>query len=149
MFKTTTELNFARIQACAFQGRVVLGRFTEGFYHELEGGVKFPSGCYRTTIRNAVVLDDALVKDTLLLSNVFVDSQALILDCGPVFFTNSQATDSKSPVVFGNGTTLHVGVEIGGRDLRVIADLPFSRKCLACHSSLPMFEYVPTAFPVC
>uniref|UniRef100_K3WT23 DUF4954 domain-containing protein n=1 Tax=Globisporangium ultimum (strain ATCC 200006 / CBS 805.95 / DAOM BR144) TaxID=431595 RepID=K3WT23_GLOUD len=129
VFKITIDapVNARRIRDCAFQGRVVLGRFSDAFHHDLEQGVKFPSGCYRTVIRNAVVLDDALVKDTLLLHNVFVDAEAVILGCGPVVFASSSATDEVPGTdMFGNGTTLHVGVEIGGRDLRVIADLPFA-----------------------
>lgn len=122
-------MNVARIQQCVFQGTVVLGRFSSDFHHTLEDGVKFASGCYRTTIRNAVVLDNALVQDTMLLNNVFVDAEAVVIGCGFVVFKHTEqdeAKDEPTAVVFGNGLTLHVGVETGGRDLRVFADLPFA-----------------------
>lgn len=129
VFKTAMDasVNVARIHQCVFQGKVVLGRFSSDFHHTLEDGVKFASGCYRTTIRNAVVLDDALVQDTMLLNNAFVDAEAVVMGCGPVVFKRTgQQKDEPTVAVFGNGMTLHVGVETGGRDLRVFADLPFA-----------------------
>lgn len=119
------RLNAARVRGCAFQGRVVLGRFADDFGHALAGCARFPSGCYRATIRDSVVLDDALVQDTMLLDRVLVDARAAVVGCGVVLFQRAES-DKGSSTVFGNGTTLHVGVETGGRDLRIIADLPFA-----------------------
>lgn len=107
--------NAVRIRDCTFHGRVVLGQFDDSLV--LIDGVPFRTGCYRSTISNATVLDHALVQDTTLLQNVLVDEHAVVLGCGSVLCAGETA--------FGNGQTLHVGVEIGGRDLRVIADMPF------------------------
>lgn len=93
----------------------MLGQFGES--PVLIDGVPFRTGCYRSTISNATILDHALVQDTTLLHNVLVDEHAVVLGCGSVISVGETA--------FGNGQTLHVGVEIGGRDLRVIADMPF------------------------
>lgn len=81
----------------------MLGRFSNDFHHDLNEGVKFASGCYRTTIRNAVILDNALVQDTLLFNNVLVDVEAVVIGCGPVVFKRQQ---NEVVVVFGNGLTL-------------------------------------------
>ncbi|TYZ62114.1 hypothetical protein PybrP1_012101, partial [[Pythium] brassicae (nom. inval.)] len=129
LVRKTTDgepLDASRVRSCVFQGRVVLGRFGGTFRHVLAGGARFLPGCYRSTIRESVVLDDALVQDTMLLDTVLVDVRAAVAGCGVVLFEPSVSAGNAAATVFGNGTTLHVGVETGGRDLRVIADLPFA-----------------------
>lgn len=106
------------IRQCSFHGKVALGRFSASFSHDVDG-IPFPCGVYNSALSNVVVLDDALVRDTLVLRNVLVDSRALIIKCGSV-------AGPEDGTVSANGNLLHVGVEIGGRDLRVVADLPFS-----------------------
>ncbi|TMW55392.1 hypothetical protein Poli38472_013283 [Pythium oligandrum] len=114
--KTRMDAHIAasRIRDCHFQGKVVLGLFDRD--HEVDG-VTFPSGCYRSTLKNVLVLDNALVKDTTAISNAIVDAHASVIACGSITCAKKTA--------FGNGVTLSVGVEIGGRDLRVFAELPF------------------------
>lgn len=134
LVRKTTEcepLDASRVRSCVFQGCVVLGRFSGAFRHSLAGGARFPPGCYRSTIRDSVVLDDALVQDTMLLDTVLVDVRAAVVNCGVVLFEQPPPGADKddngvAATVFGNGTMLHVGVETGGRDLRVVADLPFA-----------------------
>ncbi|RMX68515.1 hypothetical protein KXD40_008800 [Peronospora effusa] len=111
-------LQTSRIHQCAFHGKVVLGSFSPTFNHDVDG-IPFPCGVYNSALRNVVVLDNALIKDTLVLKNVLVDNEALIIKCGSI--TGPDKGDT-----FANGIVLHVGVETGGRDLRIVADLPFT-----------------------
>ncbi len=84
-------------------------------------GVRLSSGCYNSTISNCVILDDALIKNTSILAETFVDCGAAVIDCGVV---------KGRPGVnrFGNGTSLKVGVEIGGREIVSFDDMTFSCK---------------------
>ncbi|KAJ0412095.1 hypothetical protein ATCC90586_004015 [Pythium insidiosum] len=103
-----------RVRDCQFQGFVVLGQFDES--HTVDG-IALPSGCYRSALRNAIILDNALVQNTTALCNVVVDEHASVLSCGSV--VGDEETNA------ANGMTLHVGVEIGGRNLDVFAELSF------------------------
>ncbi|KAL4092889.1 hypothetical protein PRIC1_011879 [Phytophthora ramorum] len=113
-----SPLQTQRIRQCSFHGKVVLGRFSATYRHDVDG-IPFPCGVYNSALSNAVVLDDALVKDTLVLKNVLVDREASVIKCGTV-------AGPDEDTACGNGNLLHVGVETGGRDLRIVADLPFS-----------------------
>ncbi|RLN71258.1 hypothetical protein BBJ28_00017483, partial [Nothophytophthora sp. Chile5] len=107
-----------RIRGCSFHERVVLGRFG-GDAHDVDG-VPFAPGVYNSALSNVVVLDDALVLDTLVLRNVVLDERACVIKCGSV------TCSASAPATCGNGNVLHVGVETGGRDLCVVADMPFA-----------------------
>ncbi|KAG7379569.1 hypothetical protein PHYPSEUDO_008472 [Phytophthora pseudosyringae] len=110
-------LQTSRVRQCSFHGKVALGRFSAGFSHDVDG-IPFPCGVYNSALSNVVVLDDALVRDTLVLRDVLVDARASVIRCGSV-------TGPEEDAASANGSLLHVGVETGGRDLRVVADLPF------------------------
>ncbi|RLN86530.1 hypothetical protein BBJ28_00013479 [Nothophytophthora sp. Chile5] len=107
-----------RIRGCSFHEKVVLGRFT-GDAHDVDG-VPFAPGVYNSALSNVVVLDDALVLDTLVLRNVVLDERACVIKCGSV------TCSASASATCGNGNVLHVGVETGGRDLCVVADMPFA-----------------------
>ncbi|CAH0475254.1 unnamed protein product [Peronospora belbahrii] len=108
----------SRIRQCSFHERVVLGNFTDVFSHDVDG-ISLPCGVYNSALSHVVVLDDALIKDTLVLKNVLVDVQASVMKCGSVIGPDTGEA-------FANGVVLHLGVETGGRDLRMVADLPFA-----------------------
>uniref|UniRef100_A0AAV1U7X7 DUF4954 domain-containing protein n=1 Tax=Peronospora matthiolae TaxID=2874970 RepID=A0AAV1U7X7_9STRA len=127
--RKTTEsasLQTSRIRQCAFSGKVVLGSFSSAFTHNVDG-VPFPCGLYNSVLSHVVVLNDALVKDTLVLRDVLVDTRASVIKCGSVTgpdAENGAAPESKESAA--NGMLLHVGNETGGRCFRVVADLPFA-----------------------
>uniref|UniRef100_M4BIJ5 DUF4954 domain-containing protein n=2 Tax=Hyaloperonospora arabidopsidis (strain Emoy2) TaxID=559515 RepID=M4BIJ5_HYAAE len=126
--KTTknASLQTSRIRQCAFYGKVVLGSFSSAVTHNVDG-VPFPCGVYNSVLSHVVVLDDALVKDTLVLRNVLVDARASVIKCGSVTGPDAEkgaAAGSKEAAA--NGMLLHVGNETGGRCFRVVADLPFA-----------------------
>ncbi|KAF0683211.1 Aste57867_24729 [Aphanomyces stellatus] len=121
-----------RVRNCSFRGRVYLGAFTKDVTVD---NVPFPSGCYNSNLFDSYVLDNALVQDTFLLHRpcyprhvpyspivtvgTFVNPGACVVGCGSI-------TCSGIDVTYGNGTVLKVGVEIGGRDIPVFADMPFA-----------------------
>ncbi|ETV99818.1 hypothetical protein, variant [Aphanomyces invadans] len=104
-----------RVRNCTFRGRVYLGDFEKDV---MVDNVPFPSGCYNSTVVDSYVLDNALVQDTFLLHRTYVSQGAVIVGCGTI-------TCSGPEVTYGNGTVLKVGVEIGGREIAMFADMPF------------------------
>ncbi|DBA02253.1 TPA: hypothetical protein N0F65_007663 [Lagenidium giganteum] len=111
-----------RVRNCCFEGKVVLGRFERD---QIIEGVRFRSGCYNSTLSNTVVLDNAIVKDTMVLHNVLIEADAAVIASGSVV--------CKGETAYGNGRTLSVGVEIGGRDIPVFAELTFAvARSIAC-----------------
>jgi hypothetical protein len=102
-----------RVRRCSFQGEVVLGRFSRRV--AVAGGAELPAGVYQATVADCVIGHDALVRDVRLLSNYVVGEGVRLLNCGTVTCDAGTA--------FGNGRALPVGVETGGRDVRVFADI--------------------------
>jgi hypothetical protein len=102
-----------RVRESYFQGQVVLGRFSESA--SLSEGVEIPTGIYRSTVVDCVVGNDALVRNTGLLAHYVVGARAVISDCTSIVCTGATA--------FGNGQTLQLGIETGGRDLQVFAEI--------------------------
>jgi hypothetical protein len=127
--KTRADIPLAteQVRDCTFRGRVVLGVFSPAARHQVDG-VPFASGLYRSTLYDVVALDDALVLNSLALRGVLLEPRASVVQCGSVLGATVTADVSAAATPFGNGQMLHVGVESGGRDLRVVADLPFERK---------------------
>src|SRR5437763_9730974 len=102
----------SRVRRSEFRGEVVLGRFAG---KARVGGLGLPAGVVNSTVVDAVVGHDALVRDVRLLANYAVGPGAVLLDCGRV--------DCDAGTTFGNGAALPVGIECGGRPVRVFAEL--------------------------
>lgn len=94
---------------------------------ELIDGVRFPSGCYNSAISHSIILDDALVRDTILLHHTLVHSKAIVIRCGIVGKESGPETYGHT---FGNGLRINLGAETGGRNLTIVADLTFECKCV-------------------
>jgi hypothetical protein len=103
----------ARIRDSEFLGDVVLGRLTGD--HDVGGGVTLPSGIYRATIANCKIGHEVLIRDVRLLANYWVGRGALVHDCGRVVCAG--------PTAFGLGESLALGVETGGRDVPIFAEI--------------------------
>lgn len=103
----------ARVRGCEFLGEVVLGRF--GGPVRGNDALGLPAGVANSTLADCVVGHDAVVRNVRLLSNCVVGPGAVLFDCGRV--TCDRAT------TFGNGARVAVGVETGGRLVRVFAEL--------------------------
>ncbi|MGE3803784.1 MAG: DUF4954 family protein [Gemmataceae bacterium] len=102
----------ARIQQSTFRGDVVLGLLKQDVAPE--EGVELPSGIYRSTVSNAIIGHDALVADVKLLHEYVLAASALVFDCGSLLGGDT---------TFGNGALLAVGVETGGREIPIYAEI--------------------------
>jgi hypothetical protein len=102
-----------RVRDSSFHGEVILGRLTGRA--RVAGVAELPAGVYRSTVANAVIGDDALVRDVRLLSNYALGAGAVLLDCGSITCDAGTA--------FGNGTELPLGVEVGGREVWAYAEM--------------------------
>jgi hypothetical protein len=102
-----------RITHSEFRGTVVVGRFIDRARGP--GGVEFPSGVHRSTVSNCVIGHGAVVRNVGLIEWYVVGERAWVSDCGRVV--------CDPPTTFGNGTTIPIGPQCGGRDLRTFAEL--------------------------
>src|SRR5262249_5170102 len=105
--------DWRRVRHSSFHGDVVLGRFAA--HVRVAEGLELPAGVSHSTLANCVVGDDALVKDVRLLANYVVGPGATLLDCGRVSCEPRSA--------FGNGAALPLGIESGGREVQVYAEI--------------------------
>lgn len=77
--------------------------------------VRLPSGLYNTAFSNCVVLRNARVADCTLLSSTIVGEEAAVVGCGII---NNSGKSS-----FGNGISISVAVENGGREVASYAEV--------------------------
>lgn len=107
------------VHGCTFGGRVVLGGVGDASAPQLEvDGVSFRSGLQHSTIVDSTVLDGALVARTALLSRCVVGERGCVVGCGSVI---CRLPGSR----FGNGRSLKVVVETGGRETPIFAEMTF------------------------
>ena len=97
-----------------FLGRVVLGRFS-GEPRDLGDGASLPSGVSDSTLQDAEVGDEAVVSRVGLLSGTLVGHAAAVV--------NSDSVTGGGSTTFGCGRELALGIETGGRDVRVYAEI--------------------------
>lgn len=97
----------------AFAGACVLGAFS-GKELPVETGLRLPTGIYRSTLSDAVLDDDCLVYECPLIVNY-------IIGCGAVM-SHARAVAGQAPR-FGNGQSITVGPETGGREITGFAEL--------------------------
>jgi hypothetical protein len=102
-----------RVRHCSFHGEVLLGRFTG--HVSLADGVKLPTGLHHSTLVNCVIGKEVLIRDVKLLANYVVGDDAILFNCGSV------CCDARTS--FGNGTPLVIGIESGGCEVPVYAEM--------------------------
>ncbi len=101
------------VRNCRFLGDVALGSYASQV--EAAPGIRLPAGLYDSIVVNSVIADDALVLRVGLLGAARVGRGAVVRDCAEVVGLPGCA--------FGNGRTLALGVETGGRDVASYAEL--------------------------
>lgn len=94
----------------SFLGDVVLGAFKRGAPRR--NGL--PPGVFGSTLRDAVVEDDASIHRCPLVSGYCISSGATVFDSTLTF---------DGPSTQGNGTEITAGIESGGREIALLADL--------------------------
>jgi hypothetical protein len=115
------------VRRCSFTGQVRLGAF--GPAVAVPGG-SLPSGVRDSTLSNCAVGDGALVQGVGLLSDYDVGPGGCLLNCSRV------SMDGESS--FGNGVSIEVLNEGGGRELKVFERLSAQLAYLAvCYRHRP------------
>jgi hypothetical protein len=105
--------DWRQVRQCTFCGDVQLGRFGQSV--RVSDGLELPAGLAQATISNCVIGNDVLVRDIKLLANYLVADGAVLLDCGTI------TCDRRT--TFGNGATLPIGIESGGREVAIFAEM--------------------------
>jgi hypothetical protein len=101
------------IEHSSFHGDVILGRFARQV--TLAEGLQLPAGIYRSTLANCVIGHNALIRDVKILAGYIVCPGAILLDCGSITCEGGTA--------FGNGGQIPLGIEAGGREVPVYAEI--------------------------
>jgi hypothetical protein len=118
--------DWRKVRSCSFHGDVVLGRFSR--FISVAEGLELPAGIERATLINCVIGHDALIRDVKFLANYIVGEAVVLLDCGAILCAAETA--------FGNGNALPVGVESGGREVPVYAEIDLDvAEAVACSRS--------------
>eukprot|EP00298_Acanthocystis_sp_HF-20_P012946 c20134_g1_i1.p1 GENE.c20134_g1_i1~~c20134_g1_i1.p1 ORF type:complete len:653 (+),score=252.01 c20134_g1_i1:27-1985(+) len=112
---TSKRLSSGRIRNCVFQGHVHLGSFGETV--SFDKSLQLDDGCYQSTIVDSTICSGSLVSNTHVLARAYVAKGALVMNCGMV--TSSNPTKIK----FGNGISIPVGCEAGGREVTCYATM--------------------------
>jgi hypothetical protein len=105
--------DWRRVRQCSFHGDVWLGRSTRQV--RLSDGLELPTGLYQATLANCILGHDVLIRDVKLLANYAVADRALLHNCGTI--------TCAAGATFGNGMALPIGIESGGRDVSVFAEI--------------------------
>jgi hypothetical protein len=105
--------DWRKVRSSTFHGDIVLGRSTR--LVQVVEGVDLPAGIEHATLSNCVIGPDVLIRDVKLLANYVVAEGVVLLDCGTVACTGQ--------TTFGNGIALPLGIESGGRDVAVYAEI--------------------------
>eukprot|EP00040_Diaphanoeca_grandis_P035606 m.224368 g.224368 ORF g.224368 m.224368 type:complete len:695 (+) comp33427_c0_seq2:65-2149(+) len=112
--RTDRSWDAERVRGSVFAGHVVLGFF----------GEKISSGVYNSTLRNVVVLDEAMVWSCANVSSCVINRGATVQNCGLI--ECSQST------TFANGRKITIGPETGGREIEMIAQSDFDTTARCC-----------------
>jgi hypothetical protein len=122
--------DWRKVRHSTFHGDVVLGRFSRTV--QLVKGLELPAGIDHATLVNCVIGNDVVIRDVKLLANYVVAAGAVLLDCGAVTCDGRTA--------FGNGAALPIGIESGGREVAVYAEIDLEvAEAVACSRSDPEF----------
>lgn len=105
--------DWRKIRHSSFHGDVVLGRFSRLL--SVAEGLQLPVGIDHATLVHCVIGNDVLIRDVQLLAQYVVAEGAILLGCG--------AVTCEGQTAFGNGATLPIGIESGGREVAVYAEI--------------------------
>ncbi|MGE5352582.1 MAG: DUF4954 family protein [Acidobacteriota bacterium] len=98
-----------RVRNVHFSGDNILGGFRKTV--TLPGGIEMPSGLYNSHIHNCSLGDDVFISGVRLLANYDIEEDVII--------QNVLTLACEGMTSFGNGTTLEILNEAGGRTLKI------------------------------
>ncbi len=102
------------IRNSTFHGECVLGVFS-GASCEIATGVHVPDGIYGSTVVACEIGDGCCIKDCGLIANYCIHNNVVIFRTGSISVTNRCS--------FGNGISIPVGMETGGREVVSCAEI--------------------------
>jgi hypothetical protein len=107
------NFDWTRVRHSEFQGSVILGRFSG--HRTVEEEIELPCGIFHSTLANCIIGHDVLIRDVKLLANYMIGPRAVLFDCGSI--TSAVRT------TFGNGIAVSLGIESGGREVALFAEI--------------------------
>ncbi|MCH7504473.1 DUF4954 family protein [PVC group bacterium] len=113
--RVTQDFNAHRIYACEFIGDVYLGCFREGISYK---NTRLKSGLAYSTIQDAVIEDNVVVRNVEHLSCVCVGTSALVIGAG--FIGSTKKTS------FGSGIEIGLGNKTIQEKFMLCAELPYA-----------------------
>jgi hypothetical protein len=105
--------DWRKVRHSSFHGEVILGCFRRLVH--LGEELELPAGIDHATLVHCVIGNDALIRDVKLLANYVVADGAVLLGCGSV--------TCEGWTTFGNGISLPIGIQVGGREVTVYAEI--------------------------
>eukprot|EP01012_Entosiphon_sulcatum_P006090 TRINITY_DN12840_c0_g1_i1.p1 TRINITY_DN12840_c0_g1~~TRINITY_DN12840_c0_g1_i1.p1 ORF type:complete len:651 (-),score=96.14 TRINITY_DN12840_c0_g1_i1:31-1983(-) len=109
-----------RMRNVDFQGRCVIGAMTGQL--ELEPGISLPCGVQNCSLINCQIGSDCLLENVRFAANIIVESGCVIFDVGSIT-CSGKAT-------FACGQQLPLGIEVGGRELPLWAEVTVDRAAI-------------------
>jgi hypothetical protein len=117
------DFDWTRVRHSEFQGSVILGRFSG--HRSIEEGTDLPCGIFHSTVANCIIGHDVLIRDVKLLANYMVGPGAVLFDCGSI--------TSAARTTFGNGIAISLGIENGGREVALFAEIDVEIAAAVAH----------------
>jgi len=114
LVRVHAEFTPDRIFDTTFSGECRLGR-CDATEITVSGAVALPAGIYNSLIVSSTIGDNCLVRDAGLVANYHIGDGAVVFRVGELSSTESPA--------FGNGRTITVGNETGGREISSYAEM--------------------------
>jgi hypothetical protein len=128
------NFDWTRVRHSEFQGSVVLGRFSG--HQPVKDGIDLPCGIFHSTVANCIIGHDVLIRDVKLLANYIVGPGTVLFDCGSI--------TSAARTTFGNGIAISLGIESGGREVALFAEIDVEiaaavARSRSCHDFLDAY----------
>jgi hypothetical protein len=101
-----------------FIGCVVLGHYSGKNLPDRTGGGSLPTGIYRSTIEDSHIGDNCAVHNCPGIYRTLVVRDSLISNSN-----TGLLLDGNQGILYGNGVSIPVGVETGGREIALYSDL--------------------------
>jgi hypothetical protein len=111
--RVVPDFDASRVRRSNFYRDVVLGRFAERI--AVAGTLSLPAGVYESTVADCMLGNDVLVRNVGLLARCVVGEGACLC--------NNSTILCDGETTFGCGTPIPLGIETGGRDVRLHAEL--------------------------
>ncbi len=111
-----------RVRRTHFAGACVLGRFDGDI--EVQPGITLPTGIYGCTLIACQVGNNALLENVRFAAHCVIEREAVLFDVGAITCSGT--------ATFGCGQDLRLGIETGGRDLPLWAEVDIPAAATIC-----------------